>query len=104
MLAINKQFLDDNLQHFLVLERAGYLRGLSGMTRQMMQNVISDEFQKGYTADLWCGQCCIDMVFKLYRHYHDWLRDKTQSKETFKDLTEGIIEMNKIFIHDNIQL
>lgn len=104
MLAINKQFLDDNLQHFLVLERAGYLRNLSGMARQMMQNVISDEFERGYTTDLWCGQCCIDMVFKLYRSYHNWLKGKTNSTETYKDLTEGIIEMNKIFIHDNIQL
>jgi hypothetical protein len=102
MLAINKRFIDDNLQHFLVLERAGYIRNLSGMTRQMMQNVISDEFQKGYSTDLWCGQCVSDMVFKLYRSYFNWLKEQTKDNNTYKDLTDGIIEMNKNLKDDNV--
>lgn len=95
----NKQFIDDSFSHFLVLERAFYLRGLSGTVRLNMQRVISEEFHPGYSADLWCPQCAADMVLKLYRHYHDWLKRETGSTETYKDLSEGIETMNKIYNH-----
>lgn len=69
----NKKFLDDNRHHHETLTKAFYLRSLSAETRTRMQQIISEEFQTGYTTDLWCGPCVSDMVLKLYRHYDEWL-------------------------------
>lgn len=38
-----------------------------------MVRIINEEFQAGYTADLWCSHCVAEMVKKLYRHYDDFL-------------------------------
>jgi hypothetical protein len=92
----NKKFLDENLQHFLTLERAFYMRGLAGYIRDGMQRVMREEFRPGYTADLWCSTCVSKMVNDLYKHYHDWLRKEYNDTTVYKDITEGIIEMNKL--------
>lgn len=69
----NKQFLDDNRFHHETLVKAFYLRSLSAETRTRMQQIIAEEFQPGYSTDLWCGPCVSEMVLKLYRHYDEWL-------------------------------
>lgn len=77
----NKKFLDDNRHHHTNLVKAFYLRNLDGNVRSMMQRVISEEFQAGYTTDLWCGPCISDMVLKLYRHYDEWLVNNPEPVE-----------------------
>lgn len=72
----DKQFLDDNRTHYDTLVNAGYLRGLSGETRQRMQDIIREYFQPGYHTDLWCPPCVSDMLKKLYRHYDEWLAQR----------------------------
>jgi hypothetical protein len=67
------QFLNDNRTHYDTLVNAGYMRGLSGETRQRMQNIIRAEWEPGYHTDLWCPPCISDMVKKLYRLYDEWL-------------------------------
>lgn len=69
----NKQFLDENKHHYDTLIKAFYLRSLSGEVRSRMQQIIAEEFQPGYSTDLWCPSCVSDMVKKLYRHYDEWL-------------------------------
>ena len=86
----NEQFLKDNFHHFMVFERAFYLRGLSGNIRENMQRVMSEEFQPGYTADLWCPTCCAEMVTRLYRCYYNYLKELHKDNTVYKDLSEGI--------------
>lgn len=73
MKAENKQFLEENRHHYDTLVKAFYLRSLSGETRSKMQQVMSEEFQPGYSTDLWCGTCVTEMVRSLYTHYDNWL-------------------------------
>lgn len=68
----NKKYLDDNIGYWITLRDAFYLRGLNGETRSNFQRIMSEEFVPGYTADLWCPQCCMDMVKNLYQHYERW--------------------------------
>lgn len=68
----NKQFLEDNYHHWKTLRDAQYLKGLNGHEREGMQRVMSEEFQPGYTADLWCPVCAADMVRLLYTRYEAW--------------------------------
>ena len=69
----NKVFLDENRYHHTTLVQAFYLRSLSGVTRETMQRVMSEEFQPGYATDLWCPPCVSDMVLALYRSYDHWI-------------------------------
>lgn len=69
------QFLNDNRGHHDTLVNAGYLRGLSGETRQRMQEIIGKYWQPGYHTDLWCPPCVCDMLNKLYRHYDEYLKE-----------------------------
>lgn len=69
----DKQFLEDNRHHYDTLIKAFYLRSLPGETRSRMQDIIGKYWQPGYSTDLWCGPCVVDMVKKLYRHYDEWL-------------------------------
>lgn len=75
----NKQFLDENRHHYDTLVKAFYLRGLSGETRQRMQDIMAQEFQPGYHTDLWCAPCVTEMVVRLYENYDRWLA--SQPKE-----------------------
>lgn len=75
MTSEDKQFLDDNRTHYDTLVNASYLRGLSGETRQRMQEIIGKYWQPGYHTDLWCPPCVCDMLKKLYRHYDEWLKE-----------------------------
>lgn len=72
----NKQFLDDNRHHYETLVKAFYLRSLSAEVRTRMQQIIAEEFQPGYSTDLWCPPCVSDMVKKLYQHYDEWLKQQ----------------------------
>lgn len=90
MNATNEQFLKDNLHQFITLERAFYLRGLSGSVRSDMQRIMSEEWQPGYTADLWCPPCVCDMITKLYRCYFNYLKELHKDTTEYKDLSQGI--------------
>lgn len=68
------QFLNDNREHHNTLVNAGYLRCLSGETRQRMQDIIRENWEPTYYTDLWCGPCVSDMLLKLYRLYDEWIK------------------------------
>lgn len=74
----NRQFLEDNLHHWHTLRDAQYLKGLNANERDGMMRVMSEEFQPGYTTDLWCQQCAADMVSLLYRSYEAFLEKEKQ--------------------------
>jgi hypothetical protein len=57
----------------MTLVQAQYMKGLNGQERDDMQRIMSEEFQPGYHADLWCPPCVSDMILTLYRLYDAWL-------------------------------
>jgi len=76
----DKQFLDASREYHDTLVTAGYLRGLSGETRQRMQDTIRKYWEPNYYTDLWCPPCVCDMLRKLYRHYDEWLKQQNEGK------------------------
>lgn len=68
----NKAFLEANRHHWNTLNNAFYMRHLDGHTRSEMQRIMGEEFQHGYTADLWCPTCVADMVRALYQRFEAW--------------------------------
>lgn len=69
------QFLNDNRHHHTTLVKAFYLRSLSAEVRARMQEIIGKYWQPGYSTDLWCSPCVVEMVKKLYRHYDEWIKN-----------------------------
>lgn len=73
------QFLNDNRTHYDTLVNAGYLRGLSGETRQRMQDIIRANWEPTYHTDLWCPPCVSEMLKKLYRLYDEWIKQNNET-------------------------
>lgn len=69
----NKKFLDDNRRYHTTLVQAHFMAMLDGNTRSEFVRVMNEEFQPGYTADLWCPPCVSDMVLAVYRRYDEYL-------------------------------
>jgi len=86
----NKAFLEENRKHWITLRDAKYLRHLDGNTRSRMVQVISEEFQPGYTADLWCAPCVSEMITTLYRRFEEW--EAAQPVFTIDPNPEPILE------------
>jgi len=68
-------FLESNRHHYNMLVNAGQVRYLDGNTRSKMQLIIGEYWIKGYSADLWCPQCCMDMLRLCYRLFDEWLKN-----------------------------
>ena len=86
MKQIDIDFLEGNRFHHEMLMKAGQVRHLDGNTRSGMQRCIAVYWIKGYTADLWCGECCMDMLKLCYRLFDKYLADniKPEIKELIK--------------------
>jgi hypothetical protein len=77
----NKQFLEANYHHWVTLRDAQFLRGLNANEREGMVRVMAEEFQPGYTCDLWCPTCVFEMVKSLYTRYEQWKLDNPEPIE-----------------------
>lgn len=69
----NQQFLNDNRHHYDLLNQAGIVKHLDMATRQILLNVIHEEFNPGYLGQLWCQSCIADMITFAYVQYDKWI-------------------------------
>lgn len=88
----NRQFLEDNIHH-LNNARNDYFKNLDGTTRVRFQQIMSEEFRPGYTADIWCDKCALEMMKILGIHYQQW--KDAQPKE------ESVLEPGSVKVHAN---
>lgn len=72
----NRQIFEENKIHWETLTKAGYLKHLSGPARSNLMRAMSEEFQPGYTADLWCPTCVSNMIIQVYRRYNEFVEQE----------------------------
>lgn len=77
----NRQIFEENLTHWETLTKAGYLKHLSGRDRSNLVKAMNEEFQPGYTADLWCPTCVSNMILHVYRRYHEFIAEEKRQQE-----------------------
>lgn len=77
----NRQIFEENRIHWETLTKAGYLKHLSGPARSGLMRAMSEEFQPGYTADLWCPTCVSNMILQVYRRYNEFVEQEKQQEE-----------------------
>lgn len=82
----NKAFLDANRHHYDTIIKAGYVKHLNAHERERMVRVMNEEFQPGYTADLWCPPCVFDMVKLLYQRYDAWLASQPEPPKVVENV------------------
>jgi hypothetical protein len=76
----SRNFLDNNRHHHTLLIRAGYMKHVDHSFKEGLLGVIRIEFQAGYNANLWCGDCVADMIKFAYTQYDKYLtNEKTNS-------------------------
>jgi hypothetical protein len=98
----NKEFLDKHRHHYDTVIKAGYVKHLNAHEREGMQRVMREEFQPGYTADLWCPPCLFDMVKQLYQRYDNWLAAQMIEEPQPIENTLGEVEpVNPLNIKDD---
>lgn len=85
----NRQIFEENYKHYNTLVNAGYMVHLSGRDRSNLVKAMSEEFQPGYTADLWCPPCVANMMHQVYRKYLPFVEEE-QLQERQKELSERL--------------
>jgi hypothetical protein len=76
----NEQFLQDNYHHWQSVRDTQTLRLLDGPTRQKMVDVMREEWQPGYQADLWCPPCVFDMITAVYSRFDSHMASKKKDE------------------------
>jgi hypothetical protein len=69
----NIDFLNANRHHYEMWVKAQIVNHLDQATRQRMLDVIRDEWDGRYLANLWCSPCVVSMLVYAYTQYDKWL-------------------------------
>lgn len=77
----NRQIFEENLRHYHTLVNAGYMVHLSGRDRSSLVKAMSEEFQPGYSSDLWCPPCVANMMHQVYRRYLQFVDEERKQEE-----------------------
>lgn len=77
----NREIFEENRKHYDTLVNAGYMVHLSGRDRSNIVKAMSEEFQPGYSADLWCPTCVANMMHQIYRRYLQFLEEEKMELE-----------------------
>lgn len=69
MTETDKQFLEDFRIHYDIMMRSQSLRNVSHTIKTTILNIIRNNWQPQYYADLGCPQCVWDMIVLCYKLY-----------------------------------
>lgn len=62
MLPHNRQRLESYRQYYDSWVNDRYLFSLGGDVKEDIQRIIREEWQPGYTCQMWCGYCVAKMI------------------------------------------
>jgi hypothetical protein len=62
----NRQYLEDNRRFYTAWVNDKVLYSLDAAVKQNIQRIINEEWQPGYSADLYCGHCVAKMLELAY--------------------------------------
>lgn len=77
MLAANKQFLDDNRLFVESYSQKDPPRKMGIADRERLLAIVRQEFDKGFTADLWCEECVKVFILNAYVMYDNFLENES---------------------------
>ena len=64
-------FLEENKHFKEIYSQELIARTMNMRERVRMEKIIHEEFEPGFTADLWCEPCVREMILKAYKHYEE---------------------------------
>jgi hypothetical protein len=88
----NKAILDKNRSHHLTATKAGFVKGFNAREKEELLRVMREEFQPGYTTDMWCSPCIFDFIKLIYKHYDAWLEAQPKEEPAPESKPETTLE------------
>ena len=76
------QILEKHAEHWRTLSKAGYVKHLDHTTKKELEKVYQDEIDPTFHGTLWCGECVVEMIRKVYTRYEKWQEEDAKSRLT----------------------
>lgn len=76
----NVDYLEANYKHWATLRDAQYIVGLSNDARQVLLNIMREEFTATYQVNLAFTEDTIMLVRDLYTRYDEWKQKHLQAR------------------------
>lgn len=64
----HRQFLDEHYNNYETA-KSGYVRNLDLSIMKMYEQIYRAYIDPNFILTIWCGNCRMDMVLRLYAHY-----------------------------------
>lgn len=71
MKAESIQILEKHRAHWLTLRDAGYIKQIEYKDKKELLQVYQDEIDPKEHTNLWCGECVVIMIRRLYTTYEN---------------------------------
>lgn len=72
----NKAFLEEYYPFYQKFMKTQELRGMGGYERQSMQRIANQEWNTGWSVDLWCNTCFVDFFKDVFKRYEQWMAEQ----------------------------
>lgn len=84
----HRQFLKEHYNNYDTA-KSGFIRNLDLSIMKMYEHIYRKYIDAGFILTIWCGNCRMDMVLRLYAHY-----EKVLNQDNLLIPTE-IVEVKK---------
>jgi hypothetical protein len=65
---VHRQYLKEHYNNFETAQ-SGFLRNLDLSIMKMYEQIYRTYIDPNFILTIWCGNCRMDMVLRLYKHY-----------------------------------
>jgi hypothetical protein len=65
---VHRQFLNEHYNNYETA-KSGYVRNLDLSIMKMYEQIYRAYIDPNFILTIWCGNCRMDMVLRLYAHY-----------------------------------
>jgi len=84
---IDRQFLKEHYNNFETA-KSGFLRNLDLNIMKTYEHIYRKYIDHNFILTIWCGNCRMDMVLRLYAHYEKVLHQDETMMQTPVNLFE----------------
>jgi hypothetical protein len=70
----HREFLNKNINNYETA-KSGFLRNLDLSIMKMYEHIYRKYIDPNFILTIWCGNCRMDMVLRLYAHYDKVLNE-----------------------------
>jgi hypothetical protein len=85
----HRQYLKEHYNNYETAQ-SGFIRNLDLSIMKMYEHIYRTYIDPNFILTIWCGNCRMDMVLRLYKHYEKVLKDDETMVQKTKWYSEEI--------------